>query len=82
MRTYGLESAIIQRVTLLLEADEFERLESYCERRGYKKSPLIARLLRDHLDQEGFFVQQSLPLDRAVRRELQPHHRRVGRRRR
>lgn len=28
------------------------RFEHYCERRGHKKSTLIARLIREHLDEE------------------------------
>ena len=63
------------RVTLLLEPGEFERLEGYCERRGYKKSPLIARLVRDHLDEEGFFVQQRLPLGLSPNESRRPRRR-------
>lgn len=41
-------------ITVLLPDDEAERFEAYCERHGFKKSTLIARLVRDHLDAEGF----------------------------
>ncbi len=49
------------KVTVLLNTDEFQRFEAYCTKRGFKKSTLIARLIRDHLDDKGFSVQQDLP---------------------
>lgn len=39
-----------------VEAAVFER---YCEDRGHKKSTLIARLVRDHLEREGYRADQS-----------------------
>ena len=42
--------------------DEFERFERYCDSQGFKKSTLIARLIREHLDGERFQLQKSLPL--------------------
>ncbi len=42
------------RVQVLLRTGEAERFERYCQERGYKKSTLIARLVREHLDREGF----------------------------
>jgi hypothetical protein len=36
-----------------------ERFEKFCEARGHKKSTLIARLIRDHLDREGFAAQRE-----------------------
>jgi hypothetical protein len=42
----------LARVNVLLSADEAERLNSYCTRHGFKKSTLIARLVREHLDHE------------------------------
>ncbi len=50
------------KVTVLLSGDQFARLDSYCKTRGYKKSSLIARLVREHMDQEGFQVQMALPI--------------------
>jgi hypothetical protein len=38
------------RLTVLLKPQEAERLDAYCEVSGHKKSTLIARLIRDHLD--------------------------------
>lgn len=51
------------KITVLLDGEEFDRFESYCEERGFKKSTLIARLIRDHLDKEGYRApQRQLPL--------------------
>jgi len=35
-------------------AGDSERFGAYCRERGYKKSTLVARLIREHLDSEGF----------------------------
>ncbi len=53
------------RVSVILKEQEFQRLEEYCWSMGFKKSTLIARLIRDHLDSESFQVQQPLPLERS-----------------
>ncbi|HEY8668748.1 MAG TPA: hypothetical protein VIL86_19025, partial [Tepidisphaeraceae bacterium] len=37
-----------------LTDEEFDRLDAYCRERGYKKSTLLARLIRQYLDLEGF----------------------------
>lgn len=50
-------------MTVLLSMEEFHRLDAYCRKNAFKKSTLIARLVRDHLDSEGFAVQPDLPLD-------------------
>jgi metal-responsive CopG/Arc/MetJ family transcriptional regulator len=42
------------KMTVLLNDDEFERFDTYCRERGYKKSTLIARLIRQYLDLEGY----------------------------
>jgi hypothetical protein len=39
----------------------FERFESYCEVRAFKKSTLIAPLIRDHLDKKDFQAERRLP---------------------
>jgi hypothetical protein len=36
-----------------MRPDEANRFEKFCEARGHKKSTLIARLIREHLDREG-----------------------------
>lgn len=42
------------RVQVIMKPEEAERFERYCHQRGHKKSTLIARLIRDHLDDENF----------------------------
>ena len=51
-----------KKVTVLLDSEEFERFQNYCEGRGFKKSTLIARLIREHLDTENFAMQAELPI--------------------
>lgn len=41
------------RVQVLMPPPEAERFKAYCRDRGHKKSTLIARLIREHLDREG-----------------------------
>ena len=42
------------KISVLLDSEEFERFDAYCRERGFKKSTLTARLIRDHLDQSVF----------------------------
>jgi len=42
------------KITVLLDDEEFARFHSYCHDRGFKKSTLIARLIRQFLDLEGY----------------------------
>jgi hypothetical protein len=44
------------KITVLLDDAEFERFDNYCRERGFKKSTLIARLIRSFLDMEGYGV--------------------------
>ncbi len=48
------------RIQVLLPEEEAGRFEAYCEEKGFKKSPLIARLIRDHMNQESFRTQKEL----------------------
>lgn len=57
---WGMEMADPVRVQVLLPPDEAERFDGYCRKRGFKKSTLIARLIREHLDQEHFKPQHEL----------------------
>ena len=50
----------VARVHVLLPAAQGERFEAYCRSKGHKKSTLIARLIRDHLDRERLDVQPGL----------------------
>lgn len=49
------------KITVLLDTDEYGRFDAYCETQGFKKSTLIARLIREHLDAAHFQMQRSLP---------------------
>jgi hypothetical protein len=51
------------KITVLLDAEEYGRFDAYCEAQGFKKSTLIARLIRDYLDGQRFAVQRDLPLN-------------------
>jgi hypothetical protein len=59
----------LKKVTVLLDEQEFQRFDSFCEERGFKKSTLAARLIREHLDKEAFDRQQQLPLLSSKRME-------------
>ncbi len=48
------------RIQVLLTQDLAERFEGYCHKYGHKKSTLIAHLVREFLDREGFPAQESL----------------------
>jgi len=48
------------RIQVLMPRDEADRFEAYCHERGFKKSTLIARLIREHLAEERFTQQQDL----------------------
>lgn len=42
----------IGKITVLLPNEEFRRFADYCREHGFKKSTLIARLVRDFLNAE------------------------------
>ena len=46
------------KITVLLNDEEFDRFDSYCRERGYKKTTLISRLIRQYLDLEGYGTQR------------------------
>lgn len=48
------------RVQVLMPEEEARRFEDDCRERGFKKSTLIARLVREHLDHEGYGSQPAL----------------------
>ena len=52
----------MHRISVLLTEREDARFSSYCLDRGFKKSTLIARLVREHLDREGYAEQAELDL--------------------
>lgn len=50
----------IIRIQVLLPTEEAERFNAYCHAKGFKKSTLIARLIREHLKRENFQHQPNL----------------------
>jgi hypothetical protein len=48
------------KVSVLLDPGEADRFDTYCKSQGFKKSTLVARLIREHMDREGFAAQPSL----------------------
>lgn len=59
----------MEKITVLLPGEEYERFQAYCRERGFKKSTLIARLIREHLDSEGYKAQRALPFERRQSEE-------------
>ena len=51
------------KITVLLDNEEFTRFHAYCELKGFKKSTLIARLIRDFLNENRFNHQRELPFN-------------------
>jgi len=49
------------KLSVLLNEAEEARFCAYCAEKGYKKSTLIARLVREHLDREGFGEPTAVP---------------------
>ena len=61
--------ADLVRVQVLMPRPEADRFDAYCREKGYKKSTLIARLVREYLDRETFVLQPDL--FRREQREFQ-----------
>lgn len=59
------------RVHVLIPDEEAARFDAYCRTKGFKKSTLIVRLIREHLDREQFEAQTEL-FKRPSRRESKP----------
>ena len=55
------------KISVLLSDAEYARLDAYCHDRGYKKSTLVARLIRQYLDMEGYGGQPPSPFTRGGR---------------
>ena len=49
------------KISVLLDVEEFHRFDAYCKEQGFKKSTLIARLIRDHLDRGPLGREQEQP---------------------
>ena len=52
--------AELVRVQVLMPKPQAVRFDTYCRDKGYKKSTLIARLVREYLDRETFAPQSEL----------------------
>ena len=63
------------RIQVLITKAEADRFNAYCHKKGHKKSTLIARLVREHLDREAFNPQPDL-FNRETR-NVWPHDRRA-----
>ncbi len=48
------------RVTVILSDEDAEVFETYCAQKGFKKSTLINRLIREHIENSGFNLQKEL----------------------
>ena len=48
------------RVTVILSDDDARVFEAYCEQNGFKKSTLINRLIKEHIENSGFVLQPDL----------------------
>ena len=59
----------LNKVSVLLTDKEAERFSDYCKEKGFKKSTLIARLIRDLLDSEAFHTQKELPFSKSISRD-------------
>lgn len=60
MKTHAGKSSLHPRIHVLLSDEDAARFEAYCRTKGFKKSTLVARLIREHLDREHFAEQREL----------------------
>ncbi len=51
---------IDMRVTVILNEEDGQLFEAYCDKNGFKKSTLINRLIREHIENSGFKLQRNL----------------------
>lgn len=56
------------RVQVLLADNDAKRFSAYCRAKGFKKSTLICRLIREHLERERFELQQEFALSKSASR--------------
>ncbi len=55
------------KVSVILPDEDAKRFSAYCKSKGFKKSTLIARLIREHMDNEHFAMQKSMLEDDVPR---------------
>lgn len=65
-RIYAYDCAqgeVAMRISVILPEPDSTRFQAYCDQNGYKKSTLICRLIREHLENENFALQSEMKLD-------------------
>ena len=68
-RTMPIKRSKLVKVSVLFPPNEAARFDAYCQEFGYKKSTLIVRLVRAHLDREEFSAQTTLFDEHNSRRD-------------
>jgi len=53
-----MQAKPVHKLTVLLGESDAQRLDGFCRDRGFKKSTLVARLIRQFLDMEGYNPQR------------------------
>jgi hypothetical protein len=66
-RTKGDSMSRPVRVQVLMRPDDARRFERYCDAQGHKKSTLIARLIREYLEREGYGGSERRPIEDRAR---------------
>ena len=56
------------KISVLTERCRRRTFTAYCQEKGFKKSTLTSRLIREHLDREGYASQRQLALRRMLDR--------------
>jgi hypothetical protein len=56
----------MRKVSVLLSDPDEARLSAFCSAMGYKKSTLIAKLIREHLDREAFEPESALLFKNSI----------------
>ena len=57
---------IVPKMSVILTDTEEERFDAYCREKGFKKSTLAARLIREHLDRERLCRSALLSLESSA----------------
>ena len=55
---------------LILSKEDGELFDAYCGRKGFKKSTLINRLIREHIENSDFRLQKELFNTQPAEREV------------
>ncbi len=66
-----------KKITVLLEPSEFQQFDCFCRVRGFKKSTLIVRLIREFLERDLAEEDGPRPLfdEKAIDRNSNNHER-------